>query len=134
MNPPIGTKGLPKSEHKEFLSELNSLEITVYGNTYHFYEVASALALKLYSTHGVAHEIETEDLIFKQMRKRAMKMYPQLKQEAQYSSCHVAATLFIQRRFKEKLQRIRERNIDKEPFSPDNFYNTDEIINRPNSS
>lgn len=49
------------------------------NNTYHFYEVSNALASYVYKTEGEG-DLETEELCFDIIKKKANKKFPTLKQ------------------------------------------------------
>lgn len=77
------------------------------NNTYHFYEVSNALATYIFRTDE--EQLETEELCFDLLSKKAAKKFPGVANTSQYNSAHMFALQRIQSKFRDMLELRKKR-------------------------
>jgi hypothetical protein len=99
LDPPVGTKNLDPANRQEIIDYISDLNISIHSNHYHFFEIATSLARRIFeksNSRKAGHTMfETDDRIFRQIMKRSHKKYPKLREYSLYTSAHVISLIRI---------------------------------------
>jgi hypothetical protein len=81
-------------------------------NSYHFYEVSSAIT-QYCMRHGT-EELEVDEPCFRHLNKKSQQKFPKLKDPSMYNSRHAINVIRVQNMFRRVLGRIRQRRLKRE--------------------